>query len=218
MVRTLKYNRKVNSYIEQNKLKKFILPSPTRWLYHFNTVQRFLEQVDYLPMMCSLANIDSLSLSMIEKLRDLQDILIVYKNKIILFESRSSKLSSVIPEILSLMLKLNSIQNPIDELAQELLKDFIAKTEFIFNIDNGKFNKIYSIATFLDPTTRKYLKIPDFSVSPIKLSALYNLVVDDLSKFNINQSQSPEVKMQKYSELDVFLVESEPSDNEVQRY
>ena len=109
MVRTPKYNGKVNSYIEQNKLKKF--------MYHFNSVQRFLEQVDYLPMMCSLANIDSLSLSMIEKLRDLQDILIVYKNKIILFESRSSKLSSVIPEILSLMLKLNSIQNPIDELA-----------------------------------------------------------------------------------------------------
>lgn len=165
-----------------------------------------------MPTLCHLANIDNISLSGTETLKFFLDVIEVYSREIDALQKSQSKLSSVIPSLLiifSHLLKTQTNENiHIRELAIQLKEDLINRTKFIFEPTNRKFAKIFSLATFLDPNTRKYfgIRLPVPELSLVSLRSTIKLELETLVASNYEPSV-----------LDGFLDE-ETDENEIQLY
>ena len=87
--------------------------------------------------------------------------------------------------------------------------------KFIFDISNPKFNKMYILATFFDPSTKSYIQIPDDVVYPIKMSKLNELLSKELSKLG---GGAPAIASQgAYQDLDKFLPGQKENTSEFQK-
>ena len=108
---------------------------------------------------CTLINIDNLSISHYEKLEELKGIFDIYSHQIKRFEMKDSKLSDVLPSMLNLIVTLKNSNGNFSELTNALMNDLVKRCRCIFDHTSSQFNLIYALSTYLDPYTRKYLSI-----------------------------------------------------------
>ena len=67
----------------------------------------------HIPILCSLVRKDNLTLAEYAIIEQFFDILQIYKKMILKFETRTCKLSDTIPEILSLLIKLDKFEEGV---------------------------------------------------------------------------------------------------------
>ena len=158
VIRKLKGKGSVNDYFKQNNLPKLILPPLTRWQYFSQMCNSLLKIKDHMPTLCNIAKINNITIEAYEEIEKLNKTFILYSEITLKFEKNDAKLSDVIPEFLSLIINLDK-PGMHPQLTSALKTDLIYRTECIFNTQSKNFNPIFGLATFLDPTNRKYLNI-----------------------------------------------------------
>ena len=218
IVKSLKYNGRVNDYLKDKGLSMIKLPPPTRWQYHYESIHGFLSIKDHLPILCTFVNRDNLQISEYSILEQTLEILNNYKNVIQKFEQRDCKLSEVIPEILTLLIRISRVNNDTKNLALELKNDLLKRTRHIFDPQSPSFNEVYSFATFLDPETNRFLDICDQQIIPIKLSDLKNVVSSKLANLFTESENEPASKLSKYHDLEALLNYELSTENELSKY
>ena len=111
-----------------------------------------------MPTLCNIAKINNITIEAYEEIEKLNKTFILYSEITLKFEKNDAQLSDVIPEFLSLIINLDK-PGMHPQLTSALKTDLIYRTECIFNTQSKNFNPIFGLATFLDPTNRKYLNI-----------------------------------------------------------
>ena len=217
IARVLKYNGKVLDHLKKNNLQRIKLPPPTRWQYHYEMIESYKKLENEMPILCSIASIDNLTISETILINDFSKILQIYNKSLLKFQTRTCKLSDVIPQMLLLIIKLSEINTSACHIAKILKKDLLKRTAHIFEIQNIHFNKIYALATFLDPSTSKFLDISDSKVDAVKISDLKKIVISELSGLTTNAKDTQPNQVSIYSELE-DLLELNVEKSEINRY
>ena len=217
LVRSFKYKQVVCDFMKEKGLKKFILPPATRWTYHYELIKSFLANAEEIPYICSLIKIDNISVSDYDSLKKLSAILELYKIKTLEFESTNCKLSDTIVYHLTLMCELKEIDDGgiFSKLIQKLIGDLVTRIKHIFDPKNEKFCLVYGLATFLDPSTKQYLDLPDNVIDGISMAPVKREVIAFLSNILRAKSSSVEKPPNKKSLLDSFLQESTEHSSEL---
>ena len=131
IIRKLRFKGIVNDYCRKHKIPKLLLPPLTRWRYYFHMCRSVLNARPYLHEICSLANVDILTIREFEMIESMCEIFEQYEHYTGMFEKNDSKLFDAIPSIISLWLKLKS--NIIfKDFCLNLIDDLIKRTECIF--------------------------------------------------------------------------------------
>lgn len=214
LIRKLKGKGKVVDFFFQNKLTKLILPPLTRWQYHIQMIDSILRIKNYMPTICQLVPVDNLSLADYETIEKLQKLFRIYEILIKKFEQFDAKISDVIPSILNMSIKLLDSDMIV---AQELRKDLIMRSKCIFDTSSSKFNSIFALSTFLDPSTRNLLNMQSEKLLEFDLKTLKDFVVTNLEASmpveNVNTSVTD-----GFDELDKLLDSRHNETNEIKMY
>lgn len=161
--------------------------------------------------MCSLVKVDNISISDYSALKKLQKIIEAYKTKTLQLESNSCKLSETIVFHLSLICELKDLDqaDSLTQLIDDLIVDLVERTRCIFDPNHSKFRLIYGLSTFLDPSTKQYLDLPDNIIGGISMTSLKAEIIAFLNSLLGNQNSSDEQPANKKScLLDSFLQKS----------
>lgn len=144
-------------------MNKVVLPSSTRWLYYIEVLRSFIKLKDHFNLLCSKAQINSIDFETFDIVESLIEILAKYENLHKKFQNRNTLISCVIPSLLDLQIYLeglNPIHFEISDLVDSLLCDFENRFAEVFQYKSSKFSIYFSLATFLDPSVHKFLKLP----------------------------------------------------------
>ena len=213
-IRKIKGRGAVNDYMKANKVQKLLLPPLTRWQYFSEMCNSLLKAKHHFPIICNLAQTDNLTIDTYKSLEKLNSTFEIYSKLIYKFEQIDSKLSDVIPAILSLFVNLD---NPLlnHQLSHELKQDLVKRTKCIFDSTSKHFNLIFALSTYLDPVNRKYLAIEmaDFSMS--ELSSMVKLHLKTLCSSNTTSSKKTKTD---FGNLDSFLPNQADKIDELARY
>lgn len=129
-------------------------------------MSKFLDNWEPARHCCeNILGIDFISLSDKNIISGLVLILAEYKMKIKIFESNKdiniSKVLTGLYEI-KLLLEEQSPINNLEKFSKVLIKDFDKRFACVFDSSSRDFCKYFSLATYLDPTTHKYINIKAF--------------------------------------------------------
>ena len=129
-------------------------------------VEKFIANIKGIKKICEVIQIDYLKVSEQKTLEELLPLLYAYKKSIKILEaSYEITISKVITQMIVLKHELTNRKDSasISNLVKVLLEEFEDRFQFIFNDKHEKFNELYSLASFLDPQTHKYMRIPAIS-------------------------------------------------------
>ena len=203
-IKSLKNIGVVVDFMVKNKLSKFKLPPLTRWQYFFEMTNALISLKSKMPEICSLAKVDNLTISQYEKIESLNKILTIYAHQIKRFEANDSKLSDAIPALLNLIAELDDHSVDHFEFVSNLKRDLIKRTKCIFDPTCTTFNSIFSIATYTDPSVRKYFGA---SIQGVNMEFLKEFVRNKLKKITSKpeDQMQPKVSKVSFSKLDSIL-------------
>lgn len=216
LIKKLRFKGTINDYMLKNNLPKLLLPPETRWQYCFDMCSSLIAIKSSMPALCSLAFCDNLTIAQYDQIESVCDVLKHYSVQIKRFESADSKLSDAIPAFMNLIIELNESKN-LSSLANVLLKDLKKRTKCIFDPDHPSFNAIFGFATFLDPSTKKYLgaRIPEFDIPALK-SHVYRKIRRKFEK-QIPVAIQPKAKVANYGKLDSLILDSTTDQDELSK-
>lgn len=135
---------------------------------------------DHINVLCTKAQINGFHFETFEIVEKFILILDRYEQLHLKFQSRNTLLSSVIPSLLTLKKFLVQFQVPnleLQEVRTNLLNDFEYRFQEIFNIGSQKFNLIYALSTYLDPSVKLLLNLEQcFDLKELVESHLHKIV------------------------------------------
>ncbi|MES1906698.1 MAG: hypothetical protein MHPSP_004820, partial [Paramarteilia canceri] len=199
------WNQKLKQMLKERAEKMLLLPPRTRWLFHVQFIQRFLDISEHLKSICEEMEIDFLTITEMKFLKKILEILNDYSALINTFQAdKTSSISYVLSGLLNLKAKLSNYGVETDCFCQHLLNDFDKRFEFIFDSKSKNFNLTYALSSFLNPTLLKYFDIE--SLKDLKLLCILQLEKKFPSEITPNNDNNKTFDM-----LDNLLPQSKQS-------
>ena len=145
-------------------------------------------------------------------------ILADYKLKIKIFESsKDINISKVITGIyeIKLLLEEKSVIDHLREFCNTLIEDFDRRFACVFDHYSENFCKYFALATYLDPTTHKYMNIKAFKglkefcgsflSAHLPVQPANNQTSDQSSKLDSLLDENGDSELERYLFFNIFL-------------
>lgn len=141
------------------------IPPKTRWSYYFKMVDDILVNKDVIKIACEMVGIDFLNIAELNYATKFCDALKLMQDLITMLEGdKQCTISNVLPQIVSLKNKLSKKRHQQFIFIDNLIADIDSRFKHVVDPRDSDFNLIYSLATYLDPKTHKYLSSQSLKV------------------------------------------------------